>query len=256
MNDPNYLEVLQQPPVLGQNTRHQEVKSSSMCMSWVNHLLITTWHSGKIEGRNTMTVRGSRTQPFLMMAIQVTHKRNAARASAACTAAIAVSKQSYILCNFHGLHGNYITTISLCNSHGFQSRHQYSRCMTRDFKSVSMRERPRDQNTLSIHPILSLAFLTIFIIWKAKVAVILIIMPRSLTCSLSSIFESSNDLYVGCCRFYFSRSSNLLALNFILFVSAHLYSLCNSFCSICVSTSSFIPRRIRDWWHNWAHNKN
>ena len=33
-------------------------------------------------------------------------------------------------------------------------------------------------------------------------------------------------------------------LTFILFVSAHLQSLCKSFCSICVSFSSFIPRRI------------
>ena len=45
--------------------------------------------------------------------------------------------------------------------------------------------------------------------------------------------------------FPYRRGSNLLALNFILFVSADLYSLCKSFCSICVSSSSFIPRRIR-----------
>ena len=45
----------------------------------------------EIEGRNTMTVRGSRTQPFLAMAIQVTTIRNEARAFAAYTAAIAVS---------------------------------------------------------------------------------------------------------------------------------------------------------------------
>ena len=76
-----------------------------------------------------------------------------------------------------------------------------------------------------------------------------IIMPRSLTCSLSSMFDSSYDLLVVAdfisCFFQYRRSSNLLALNFILFVSAHLYSLCKSFCSICVSSSSFIPKRIR-----------
>ena len=33
---------------------------------------------------------------------------------------------------------------------------------------------------------------------------------------------------------FISRSSNLLALNFILFVSANLYSICKSFCSICM----------------------
>ena len=81
--------------------------------------------------------------------------------------------------------------------HGFQSWQQYSsRGMTRDFKSDSMRESYRDWNTLNTHPILSLAFLTIFLIWRVKVAVLLIIMPRSLTCSLSSMFESSYDLYV------------------------------------------------------------
>ena len=71
---------------------------------------------------------------------------------------------------------------------GFQSRQQYSsRGMTRDFKSVSMREQER-ANTLNTHPILSLSILTIFQLWRVKVAVLLIIMPRSLTCSLSSMF--------------------------------------------------------------------
>ena len=67
-----------------------------------------------------------------------------------------------------------------------------------------------------------------------------IIMPRSLTYSLSSMFESY-DLQVDAdfvsCSFPYRRSSNLLTLNFILFVSAHLYSLCKSFCSICLSSS-------------------
>ena len=58
--------------------------------------------------------------------------------------------------------------------------------------------------------------------------VLLIIKPRSLTCSLSSMFESSYDLQVVgdfiSCFFPYRRSSNLLALNFILFVSAQLYT--------------------------------
>ena len=56
-------------------------------------------------------------------------------------------------------------------------------------------------------------------------AVVLIVMSRSLTCSLSSIFESLYDLWVIPDFISYSiyrRSSNLLALNFILFVSAHL----------------------------------
>ena len=134
-----------------------------------------------------------------------------------------------------------------------------------------MRERFRDWNTLNTHPILSLAFLTIFlypvwphrqcfglafrrlhvsgslsaaslvicsrhctvqyvelwgycpvygggsrfsvgrllareeylfVIWRGKVNVLLIIMPRSLTCSYSLMFESSYDLYVFF-RFHF-----------------------------------------------------
>ena len=39
-----------------------------------------------------MLVHGSRTQLFLMMEIKVTHKRNEACTSAACTTVIAVSK--------------------------------------------------------------------------------------------------------------------------------------------------------------------
>ena len=51
--------------------------------------------------------------------------------------------------------------------HGFQSCQQYSsRGMSRDFKSLSMRERFRDWNTFNTQPILSLAFLTIFLIWN------------------------------------------------------------------------------------------
>ena len=114
---------------------------------------------------------------------------------------------------------------------------------------LPMRECFRDWNTLNTHPILSLEFLTIFLIWRVKVAVLLIIMPRSLTCSLPSMFELSYDLYFAAdfisCSFPYRRISNLLALNFIWFVSANLYSLCRSFYSISLSSSSFIPRRIR-----------
>ena len=121
--------------------------------------------------------------------------------------------------------------------------------MTRDFKSVSMIERFHDWNTLNTHHIFSLPCLTIFLIWRVKVAVLLIIIPISQNFFLSSMFESSYDLYVVVdfisCSFPYRRSSNLLALNFILFVSAHWYSLCKSFCSVCVSSSSFINKMIR-----------
>ena len=78
--------------------------------------------------------------------------------------------------------------------HGFQSYQQHSRRgTTTDFKSVSLRELFRDWNTPNTHPNLFLAFLTVFLISKVKVAVLLIIMPRSLTCSLLSMFEASYD---------------------------------------------------------------
>ena len=76
----------------------------------------------------------------------------------------------------------------------------------------------------------SLAVLTIVLIWRVKVAVLLINMPRSLTCSLLSMFESSYAFYAVAdfvsCSFPYRRSSNLFSLNFILFVSAHLNGLC------------------------------
>ena len=107
--------------------------------------------------------------------------------------------QEFKCCTSVILHVNvhWIASIA-CMSfslYGFQSWQQYSsRGMTRDVKSISMRERFRNWNTLNTHPILSLAFLTIFLIWRVKVAVLLIIMPRSPICSLLSIFESSYDL--------------------------------------------------------------
>ena len=75
MNGPNYLVVLQQQPVLGQE--HQSsggqefLHVHELGQSPIDYNLTQC----KIEGCNTMTVRGSRTQSFLMMAIQVTHKQ-------------------------------------------------------------------------------------------------------------------------------------------------------------------------------------
>ena len=37
--------------------------------------LIATIGCCEVKGRNSMTVRGRRTQPLLMMAIQITHKQ-------------------------------------------------------------------------------------------------------------------------------------------------------------------------------------
>ena len=97
---------------------------------------------------------------------------------------------------------------------------------------------PSTETLLSSHLVTDLFNYTVILIWRVRVAVLLIIMPRSLTCSLSSIFESSYDLCVAadfiCYNFPFCRSSHLLALNFILFVSAHLYSYANNFvASVC-----------------------
>ena len=64
-------------------------------------------------------------------------------------------------------------------------------------------------------------------------AALLIIMLRPVTCSLPSIFELSNDLLVVAdfifCSFPYYKSLHLLALNFILFVSVHLYSFSSAY---------------------------
>ena len=44
-------------------------------MGWADNQLIATGHCCEVKGRNTMTIRGRRTQPLLMMAIQITHKQ-------------------------------------------------------------------------------------------------------------------------------------------------------------------------------------
>ena len=61
--------------------------------------------------------------------------------------------------------------------HGFQSRQQYSNNGIKIyFKSLGMREFFRDWNTINTHPLLYLAFSTIFLIQRLKVSVLLIVM--------------------------------------------------------------------------------
>ena len=63
MNDPNYLVVLQQPPVLGQEYQssggQEFLQVRELGQLPVDHNWWSTVTScGKIEGRNTMMVRG------------------------------------------------------------------------------------------------------------------------------------------------------------------------------------------------------
>ena len=44
-------------------------------MGWADNQLIATSDCCEVKGGNSMTVRGHRTQPLLMMAIQITHKQ-------------------------------------------------------------------------------------------------------------------------------------------------------------------------------------
>ena len=132
--------------------------------------------------------------------------------------------------------------------HGFQSWQQYSsREMKIDFKSVSMRDRSRDWNTIYAHPFWPVAFQTIhfeYEEWKWQ------------CCSSLCL-----DLWLVLCRQYLNhhqmivdfifcsfpyRSSNMLALNFIL-LSAHLYRLCIFFVAfVCPFHLLFLEgRRIR-----------
>ena len=63
----------------------------------IEHITFTNWsregHSCEVKGCNTLTVRGRRTQPLLMMAIQSPTNRKEAWTSSKCTEAIYVSKQ-------------------------------------------------------------------------------------------------------------------------------------------------------------------
>ena len=74
----------------------QEVKFSTMSMGCANNQLISIGDCCKVKGCNSMIDRGSRTQPILMMAVQITHNRKEAWTSSACTAAIDARKQSKI----------------------------------------------------------------------------------------------------------------------------------------------------------------
>ena len=65
-------------------------------MGWADNHLIAAGDSCEVKSCNSMTVRGGRTQPLLMMAIQITHKQKDTRISSDCMAAIDASKQSKI----------------------------------------------------------------------------------------------------------------------------------------------------------------
>ena len=69
MNDLNCQVVLQQSPVLVQE------HLSSVGQEFLHLHKFTTGCSCKVRGCNTMKVCGSRTQPFLMVTIQVNHKQ-------------------------------------------------------------------------------------------------------------------------------------------------------------------------------------
>ena len=56
--------------------------------------LISTRHSSEVKGCDTTTIRCRRTQPLLMMAIQITNKQErGTHILSACTAGVGVSKQ-------------------------------------------------------------------------------------------------------------------------------------------------------------------
>ena len=48
---------------------------STTCMGWADNQLIATGDSCEAKGCSSMTVRGRKTQPLLLMAIQITHKQ-------------------------------------------------------------------------------------------------------------------------------------------------------------------------------------
>ena len=92
----------------------------------------------------------------------------------------------------------------------FQSWQQYSsKGKTRDFKNVSMIERFPEWITLNTHPILSLAFLTIFLTRKVKAAVLLVIMLRwTVLCC-----QYSNHHIINCRLFQFFSYFVILKCN-------------------------------------------
>ena len=62
-------------PYLVRNISHQEVKCSTTWMSWAIIKQIEAGDSCEVKGCNSMKFRGHRTQPLLMMAIQITYKK-------------------------------------------------------------------------------------------------------------------------------------------------------------------------------------
>ena len=60
---------------IGRNISHQIAKNSTMCIGRANNRLITIIYIREVKGWNTMTIRDHKTQPFIMMAIQITHKQ-------------------------------------------------------------------------------------------------------------------------------------------------------------------------------------
>ena len=53
----------------------QEIKCTTTCMGWADNQLIATRHRCEVKDYNTMTFRGCRTHPLLMIAIKITHKK-------------------------------------------------------------------------------------------------------------------------------------------------------------------------------------
>ena len=57
-------------------------------MGRAHNQLIAAGQSCEVKGCNTMTIRGCRTQPLMIMAIQITHKQEEERTSSTCMATI------------------------------------------------------------------------------------------------------------------------------------------------------------------------
>ena len=133
--------------------------------------------------------------------------------------------------------------------HGFQSREQYSNnAIIIDFKSASMCTRALsvlEHSQVPSHRI-SGHFKYIFNIYENEKQLCyssLCLLWLAVNLSIVIRIVDSTNFYFLC--FSYRRSSNLLALKFILFLASQIYSLYNSFCGIWVHFSSFIPRRIR-----------
>ena len=62
-------------------------KCTTNCTGRADNQLIATRHSCEVKGCSTIMVCGRRTQPLLMMAIQITHKQESGKISEAYRAA-------------------------------------------------------------------------------------------------------------------------------------------------------------------------